>query len=99
MSERLTSFLVSLATDPDRLQRFAADAGAEMDAAGLSPDERAAVLSQDTAAVRRVLGQGAADHMTQTNQRPRTRRRRAKGGKKRVAAAAKKPAGKGRKKK
>lgn len=92
MSERLTSFLVSLATDPDRLQRFAADAGAEMEAAGLAPAERAALLSQDTATVRRALGLGPADHMTQTNHRAKARTR-VKGGKKR-AATAKKPAGK-----
>ncbi len=85
MSDRLTSFLVSLATDPDRMQRFAQNAEAELDAAGLDATERAAVLSRDTMAIRRALGEGAADHMTQMGHRTK-KKGVAKGGKKKPAA-------------
>jgi len=83
MSDRLTMFLVNLATDPDRLQEFARDPGGALDAAGLTAEERAAVLSRDTAVVRQALGQSEADHMTQTAS---TAQRRKFAAKKKAAA-------------
>jgi hypothetical protein len=64
MSERLRTFLVGLASDPDRMGRFLVDPAAEIDGAGLSADEKRAVLARDSNALRRALGAGPADHMT-----------------------------------
>ena len=66
MSDRLTNFLVTLATDPDKLQQYAQDPNGALDAAGLTAEERAAVLSKDNAMVRSALGQSDADHLTQS---------------------------------
>lgn len=93
MSDRLTNFLVSLATDPDKLQQYAQDPTAALDAAGLTAEEKAAVLSADTARVRSALGQSDADHMTQS---AATRQKASYAGKK---SAAKKGAKKGAAKK
>ena len=89
MSDRLTDFLVNLATDPDKLQQYAADPGASMDAAGLTPEERTAVLSRDTATIRQAMGQSMADHLTQTassRQRTGGRKKAAKKGAKKGGA-------------
>lgn len=64
MSENLKRFLVGLASDPERMKRYAADPAAELDGAGLSPDERAAVLSRDARSLRRALNAAPVDHMT-----------------------------------
>jgi hypothetical protein len=66
MSGCLDDFLVRLATDPDFLSRFTADASAVLEGAGLTAEERAAVLARDPDALRRALGASAADHLTQT---------------------------------
>jgi len=66
MSERLKGFLVDLAADPVRMRRFADNPAAELDAAGLTDIERAAILSGDSDQIRVAMGAGPADHMTQT---------------------------------
>ena len=48
MSENLSSFLVDLASDPDRMARFKANPVFEMAEAGLSEGERAALLARDS---------------------------------------------------
>jgi hypothetical protein len=65
MTGGLRDFLVRLAADPDYLSQFSADAARVLDEAGLTPDERAAVLSRDSERLRSALGAGAADHLTQ----------------------------------
>lgn len=64
MREHLKKFLVDLASDPDRISRFVADPTGELDATGLSADEKTAVLARDGAGLRRVLGASPLDHMT-----------------------------------
>ena len=66
MTEKLSDFLIDLATDPDRMSRFAADPEGELDRAGLTADERAAVLTRDSSRLRRALHAGPADTMTFT---------------------------------
>jgi hypothetical protein len=71
MSEKLQDFLVDLASDPERMKRFAEDPGSELDQAGLNADERAALVSRDAAQLRRALGKGdRANAMTQVGQKP-----------------------------
>lgn len=65
MSGGLRDFLVRLATDPDSLARFSSDPAGAADQAGLTPDEKEAVLSRDSDRLRSVLGASAADHLTQ----------------------------------
>ena len=64
MSVRLKKFLVRLASDSDRMSRFVADPARELEAAGLTADEQAAVLARDGARVRRALDASPVDHMT-----------------------------------
>ena len=64
MSEKLKTFLVGLASDPERMGRFLVNPAGELDGAGLSVDEKTAVLARDSAALRHALGAGPADHMT-----------------------------------
>ena len=64
MSENLKKFLVELASDPDRMSRFVADPGGELDGAGLSTGERAVLLARDSARLRRALGASPVDHLT-----------------------------------
>jgi hypothetical protein len=45
----LKSFLIDLAVNPDMMQSYAADPHGTLDRAGLSGDERAAVLAGDSA--------------------------------------------------
>jgi hypothetical protein len=66
MSERLKGFLVDLAADPVRMRRFADNRAAELDAAGLTEIERAAILSGDSDQIRVAMGAAPADHLTQT---------------------------------
>ncbi len=80
MTGGLRDFLVHLATDPDCLSRFAQDPASVFDAAGLTDEERAAVLSRDSARLRSALGASAADHLTQMLESVKK-----KGGKKRPA--------------
>jgi hypothetical protein len=56
MSESLSSFLVDLASDPNQMARFLADPARVMDAAGLSAEERAALLARDSTRLRGALG-------------------------------------------
>src|SRR4026209_2014822 len=56
MSERLKTFLVGLASDPERMGRFLVNPAGELDGAGLSVDEKTAVLARDSAALRHALG-------------------------------------------
>ena len=64
MRENLKKFLVDLASNTDRMSRFVADPTGELDAAGLSADEKTALLARDGARLRRVLGASPVDHMT-----------------------------------
>jgi Aromatic-ring-opening dioxygenase LigAB, LigA subunit len=57
MSKRLTEFLIQLSTDPRQAERFETDPAETMNAAGLSEQERQAVLSRNPDAIRRELGQ------------------------------------------
>lgn len=84
MTGGLRDFLVRLAADPDCLVRFSTDPVGVLDEAGLTPEESAAVLSRDSERLRRALGAGAADHLTQMLNTKK------KGGKKRPGG--KKPA-------
>ena len=84
MSENLKKFLVDLASDPERLRRYAVDPAGELDGAGLSADEKAAVLSRDGVGLRRALNASPIDHMTTSRSAPK------KGGKKKTKKAGKK---------
>lgn len=87
MSGGLRDFLVRLATDPDSLARFSSDPAGAADQAGLTADEKAAVLSRDSDRLRSVLGASAADHLTQMLNTKKTGLKRArKAGKKRPGA-------------
>jgi hypothetical protein len=79
MSERLKTFLVGLASDPERMSRFVVDPAGELDGAGLSPDEKAAVLARDSARLRRALGVGPADHMTVINNKKKKKKKKTQG--------------------
>jgi hypothetical protein len=97
MSRSLRDFLVDLAADPECLSRFAADPGSALDRAGLTAEEKAAVLSRDSDRLRGALGASAADHLTHVLSRKK------KGAKKRPAlkkrpGAKKRPAAKKRRK-
>lgn len=64
MSEKLSDFLIALATDPERMSRYRDDPGRELDLAGLTDEERAAVLARDSGLLRLALRAGPADTMT-----------------------------------
>jgi hypothetical protein len=55
MSERLSNFLVDLASHPDQMVRFLADPSAAMSGSGLTPDERDALIARDAYQLRRLL--------------------------------------------
>ena len=74
MRENLKTFLVNLASNPDRMSRFVADPTGELDAAGLSTREKTAVLARDGAGLRRVLGASPVDHMTRVCKKGRTKK-------------------------
>jgi hypothetical protein len=86
MSQNLRNFLVDLASDPDRMNRFVADPAGELAGAGLSAEQKAALLARDSAALRRALGDSPADVMTRikkkkkkdAKKRPARRKRPAK---------------------
>jgi hypothetical protein len=84
MSERLEQFLTGLASDPDRMHRFNINPPLALAAAGLSSAEREAVLTRDSASVRRVLGGSRADLTKIPMKAPRkgTGKGKGKGGKK-----------------
>jgi hypothetical protein len=56
MAEKMSAVLVDLAEDPDRLTRFEADPRRELDRAGLTHTQKAAVLSRNSRNVRDALG-------------------------------------------
>jgi hypothetical protein len=64
MSERLSDFLIALATDSDRMSRYRDDPAGELERAGLTDEERAAVLARDSGLLRLALRAGPADTMT-----------------------------------
>jgi hypothetical protein len=64
MSDRLSNFLIDLATDSDLLARYTADPAGELERAHLTAVERAAVLTGNSARLRQALGVGPADHMS-----------------------------------
>lgn len=57
-------FLIELASDPERMRRYAANPAAEIDGAGLSPDESAALVGGDVRRLRQALNASPVDHMT-----------------------------------
>lgn len=65
MTGGLKDFLVRLAADPGYLARFSQDPVSVLDEAGLTDEERAAVLARDSGRLRSALGASAADHLTQ----------------------------------
>ena len=56
MNTNVSKFLVDLASNRDRLERFRVDPGGEIDRAPLTPDEKAAILAHDSQRVVEVLG-------------------------------------------
>src|SRR2546423_7774240 len=56
MADRMSAFLVDVAEDPDRLAQFGANAGPELDRAGLTGAQKTAVLTRDSRKIRAVLG-------------------------------------------
>jgi hypothetical protein len=71
MSENLKNFLIDLASDLDFMARYTSDPEGELNRAGLTADEKAAVLRRDAGAIRHALGVTGVDHMTQIGQPPR----------------------------
>lgn len=67
MSGSLKDFLVNLASSTTLMSEFAADPAGVLDRAGLSPEEKAAVLARDSDRLRAALGASAADHLTQVS--------------------------------
>lgn len=65
MSGRLRDFLVELASSSELMTQFAADPAGVADRAGLTAEDKAALLARDSDRLRRALGASAADHMTQ----------------------------------
>ena len=65
MSESLKNFLVDLASDPERMKRFAEDPASAADQAGLSAEEKAIVMARDASRLRAALGQPDHDSLTQ----------------------------------
>jgi hypothetical protein len=89
VSENLKKFLVDLASDPERMRRYTVDPGAELDGAGLSADEKAAILGRDVRGLRRALNASAVDHMT-VFRGAKKKAAPKKGGKKKAKKAGKK---------
>jgi hypothetical protein len=56
VSETLNSFLVDLASDPNRMQAFLADPALTLDQTALSAIEKAAILSRDAGVIRTAMG-------------------------------------------
>jgi len=57
--QQVTDFLVELSINPQMLAQFEADPVGTVSAAGLSLEEKEALISRDPAAVRRLLGAAA----------------------------------------
>ena len=56
MNTNVSKFLVDLASNPDRLERFRNDPGGEIEWAPLTPDEKSAILAHDSQRIVDVLG-------------------------------------------
>jgi hypothetical protein len=56
MNDKLSSFLVDLASDPEKMSRFVADPHSLLVEADLTDNERAAVLSRDSRRLGAALG-------------------------------------------
>jgi hypothetical protein len=97
MSRSLRDFLVDLAADPDCLSQFVADPSGALDRAGLTAEEKAAVLSRDSDRLRGALGASPADHLTHVLTRKKKGARKPPGLKK-SPAPKKRPAPKTRRK-
>src|SRR5262245_32104991 len=67
MSENLANFLIDLASDPERMARFATNPGLELDASLLTAEEKAAVIAGDSDEIRRVLHAQAAGKRNSKN--------------------------------
>ena len=78
MSDALTRFLVDLASDPERMRRYAQDPGAEIELAGLSIEHRTVLLSKDATQIRHALGHAHDEHMTQIGQKGKIKRKKVK---------------------
>ena len=57
--QQVTDFLVELSINPQMLAQFEADPSGTISAAGLSQEEKEALISRDPDAVRRLLGAAA----------------------------------------
>ena len=57
MNTNLSNFLVELASNPDRLERFRTDSDGEIERAPLSAEDKAAIRSYDSRRVVDVLGE------------------------------------------
>src|SRR5512143_658955 len=64
MNERLREFVLGISTDLERARQFSADPTAELDQAGLSPEEREIVLRRDPDALREAIGLAPYDPMS-----------------------------------
>ncbi len=56
MSDKFSGFLTSLSENPSAVQSFKSDPKGTMNAAGLSDDEKSAILSGDPKKVREMAG-------------------------------------------
>lgn len=56
MNDKLSSFLVDLASDPERMSRFVADPHGLLAEADLTDDQKAAILSRDSRRLAAALG-------------------------------------------
>src|ERR1051325_3620894 len=70
MSGRLADFLIRLSIDQKTAKQFEDDAVGTMNAAGLSADEKRAVLSRNPEMIRIQLGQPHVSHMTHVDPGP-----------------------------
>jgi hypothetical protein len=61
VSDNLSHFLVDLASNPDQMRAYLADPARVLESASLNADERAAMLSCDSAKIRDVLHAGPGD--------------------------------------
>jgi hypothetical protein len=75
MSDNLNNFLIDLASNPDRMARFRADPHFEIDDAGLTDAEKAAVLAQDSRQLEDVLGAAKREIIKSLKTRKKTSKR------------------------
>src|SRR5262245_35194908 len=70
MADKMSAVLVDMAEDPDRLARFEADPQRELNRAGLTDTEKAAVLTRDSRNVRKALAPRAMADITDVLEAP-----------------------------